>query len=120
MNRSWTMLTGLVLLGLLAAADTAGLLLTDGKHPPIYIAAIGTVLGVASLVLLVVGWRGSRAALHWLVGLRVISAATAVPAFVVDGVPAAVQLLVVAIIVATLVGCALVLAGLRRRLPTVA
>lgn len=112
MNRQVTV--GLVLLGLLSLVDTAGLLLTDGETPPIEVAAIGTVLGVVSLVLLVVAWRGSRAAMIGLVGVRLLSAATAVPAFTVGGVPAPVQALAAGIIVLTLLGCGLVVPALRR------
>lgn len=112
MNRSVT--AGLALLGLLSLADAAALLMTDGEHPPVEIAAIGTVLGVVSLVLIVFAWRGSRAALGVLVCLRLLSAASAVPAFVVGGVPAPVQALAAVAIALTLLGCALVAPALRR------
>lgn len=36
--------TGLALLGLLSLADAAALMLTDGEHPPVEVAAIGTAL----------------------------------------------------------------------------
>lgn len=110
-----TAAAGLVLLGLLSLVDAAGLLLTDGETPPIAVAAIGTVLGVVSLVLVVLAWRGSRRAAIGLVALRVLSAATAVPAFTVGGVPAPVQALAAALIVLTLLGCVLVRPALRRR-----
>lgn len=67
-----------------------------------------------SLVLLVFAWRGSRAALGVLVGLRLLSAASAVPAFAVGGVPAPVQALAAIGIALTPLGCALVTPALRR------
>lgn len=106
---------GLVLLGLLSLVDAAGLLLTDGETPPIAVAAVGTVLGVASLVLVVLAWRGSRVAAIGLVVLRLLSAATAVPAFTVPGVPGPVQAFAATIVVLTLLGCGLVLPALRRQ-----
>lgn len=111
MIRTRSMTAGLILLGLLSLTDAVGLLLTDGEHPPLVINVIGTVLGVASLVLVVAAWRGARMALGWLVGLRVLSAVTAVPAFVVSDVPAWAQLFAAAFIVLTVLGCALALRG---------
>ena len=113
MNRS--VATGLALLGLLSLADAAALLMTDGEHPPVEVAAIATAAGVVSLVLLVFAWRGSRVALGVLMGLRLLSAASAAPAFVVGGVPAPVQALAAVGIALTLLGCALVTPALRRR-----
>lgn len=107
--------TGLALLAVLSLADAGALLLTDGEHPPVEVAAVGTALGVVSLVLVVLAWRGSRAALGVLVGLRLLSAASAAPAFVVGGVPAPVQALAAIGIALTLLGCALVAPALRRK-----
>ena len=109
---------GLVLLGLLSVVDAAGLLLTDGEHPPVEIAAIGTALGVISLVLIVFAWRGSRPALGTLVVLRLLSAATAVPAFIENDVPPVALGFAAAAVALTLIGCALVAPGLRRRTVT--
>jgi hypothetical protein len=114
MTRTRSTTVGLALLGLLSLIDTASILLTDGEFPPFAIAAIGTALGVVSLVLVALGWRGSRAALGWLVGLRLLSAASALPAFVVAGVPAPVRAVAAAGVLVTLLGCALLLPGLRR------
>lgn len=115
MNRTRSVLTGLVLLGLLSLVDAVGILLTDGETPPMEVAVIGSVLGVISLVLVVLAWRENRAALVTLVVLRVVSALTAVPAFVVGGVPTGVQVFAAVAIVLTLLGCALVAPALRRR-----
>ncbi|MGY2874043.1 hypothetical protein ACVW00_001233 [Marmoricola sp. URHA0025 HA25] len=82
---------GLVLFGLLSVADTAGILLTDGDHPPYAVAALGTLLGLASLVLVVQAFRDPSRSLRLLIGLRVLSAVTAIPAFFVSDVPAGAQ-----------------------------
>ena len=93
----------LSLLGLLSVADVVGLVATDGEHPPYAIAVLGAVLGVASLWLVVRAWRGDRRGMPALIGLRVLSAATAAPAFVVDDVPTAAVIAAAAIIVLTVV-----------------
>jgi hypothetical protein len=117
MIRTRSTTAGLILLGLLSLIDVAGLLLTDGEHPPLVINVIGTVLGLASLVLVVLAWRGARRALGWLVGLRVLSAVSAVPSFVVSDVPAWAQLFAAAFIVLTVLGCALALLGRPGKVP---
>lgn len=68
------------------------------------------LLGLLSLTD-VLAWRGARMALGWLVGLRVLSAVSAVPAFVVPDVPSWAQLFAAAFIVLTVLGCALALLG---------
>ncbi|MBN9109251.1 MAG: hypothetical protein J0I34_10740 [Pseudonocardia sp.] len=105
---------GLVVLGLLSVVDVAGLATTDGEHPPWSVAILGAVLGVASLALLVPAWRGGRGATVALVVLRVVSAATAVPAFVLPDVPAPALVLAAVVVVATVVGSLLVMPQLRR------
>lgn len=105
---------GLVLLGLLSLVDLVGILLTDGETPPIEIAAAGSVLGLVSLVLVWFAWRGSRGATIALVVVRLVSAATAVPAFLVGDVPGIAMLFAGAVVVLTLVGCVLVAPALRR------
>lgn len=105
---------GFVLLGLLSLLDVVSVALTDGRFPPLWVALLGAALGVASLVLLLPAWRGSRMALGALVAARLVSAATAVPAFTQGGVPVPIMVLAGAIVVLTLVGCALVTPGLGR------
>jgi len=95
---------GLGLLGLLSLADVATLAFTDGEHPPYAVAALGALLGVASLVLVVRAWRDPAAPVRLLIGLRVLSALTSLPAFFVDDVPAAAR-------AAAAVGIALTAAG---------
>jgi hypothetical protein len=105
---------GLVLAALLGAADLATPFVTDGEHPPIVIALLAAALGLATLVALVPAWRGGRGAGWVVLATRLVSAVTALPAFVVPGVPApavlaagvgvAVTLLAAGLIVAALVG----------------
>jgi hypothetical protein len=95
--------TALVLFGLLSVADIVSLVATDGEHPPYAIAAIGAVLGVASLWFVVRIWRGDWRGVFVLLGLRVLSALTAVPAFFVSDVPTAAVVAAAAIIALTAV-----------------
>ncbi len=97
----------LVIMGVLSLADIAGLALTDGEHPPYAVAAVGTALGLASLVLVVRVWRGDLRGVKPLLVLRVLSAATAVPAFFVDGVPAIAVVAAAAFVVLTAVAVVL-------------
>lgn len=107
---------GLILFALLSLADVADLALTDGKHPPYSVAAIGAVLGVASLGCLVPAWRGNMAATRLLSILRIVSALTAVPAFFMSDVPGAAVGSAAAIVLATAIALVLVV-GARRTQP---
>ncbi len=95
---------GLAILGLLSLADSSMLLLTDGDTPPYAIAALATGLGLISLVLVVRAFQDSNRPIRLLVGLRALSAVTALPAFLVDDVPAAAQAAAAATVVLTVVG----------------
>jgi hypothetical protein len=95
---------GLVVLGLPSLADLATLPLTDGAHPPYPIAVLSTVVGVVSLALIVQALRAPSRPLSLLIGLRVLSAVTALPAFVVDGVPPAAQATAGTLVVLTAAG----------------
>jgi hypothetical protein len=106
--------TGLVVLAALSVLDLFGPLLTDGSHPPMAVAFAGAVVGLVCLVLVVPAWRRSRPALWALVGLRLLSAFTAVPAFFVAGVPAPAVGAAAGLIVLTLVGVVLVGTAARR------
>ena len=117
MNTSPHRRTGLVVLGLLSVADVATLPLTDGEHPPYPVAALATLLGIVSLILVVQAFRDPSRPLRLLIGLRVLSALTALPASFVDNVPAAAQAIAGAIVVLTAVGVLLVARG---RVPVVA
>ena len=117
MNASPGRRAGLLNLGLLSLADVATLPLTDGEHPPYAVAALATVLGVVSLVLVVEALGDPSRSLRLLVGLRVLSPVTALPAFFVDDAPAATQAIAGAIVVLTATGVLLVAHG---RAPVVA
>jgi len=101
-------------LGLLSLVDLAGPLLTDGQHPPMAIALIGAGLGLISIVLVILAWRGRLAAAIAPVVLRLLSALAAVPAFLVPDVPTVPMIAAGLGIGLTVVGAALVFAGLRR------
>jgi hypothetical protein len=109
--------SGIVLLGVLSVLDLAAPLYTDGQHPPMIIAVIGSVLGLISIVLAVLAWRGRAAAAVGLCVVRVLSALTAVPAFWEIGVPGPVMAVAGSFIILTVVGVVLTLAGLRRPVP---
>ena len=109
---------GLALLGLLSFVDLIGPLLTDGEHPPMAVAVAGSVLGLASLVLVVAAWRGASRVVIPLVVLRLLSALTAVPAFFVDGVPPVALAAAATIVALTVIGVVLVLSAARK--PTLA
>jgi hypothetical protein len=100
---------GLVLLGLLALVDVVSPLTTDGDHPPMSIAIGSAVIGLISIVLVGFAWRGRRWSLAPLITLRLASALLAVPAFFVDGVPAAAVVAAGVGVAATVVGVIAVL-----------
>ena len=111
---------GLVVLGVFALADLASPLLTDGETPPMSIALIGSALGLLSLILIALAWRGRLAAAIGAIVLRLLSALTAVPAFLFDGVPTAAKVLAGITIALAVVGSTLVLVGYRRPAAAVA
>jgi hypothetical protein len=98
----------LVIYAVLSVLDIGNLAATDGKHPPYSVAIAGALLGVASLVLVILAWRGSRRAVAPLVVLRIVSALSAVPAFLVGGVPAFALALAALIIALTILATLLV------------
>ena len=56
---------GLVALGVLSVGDLAAPLLTDGQTPPMSIALIDAGLGLLSLILIWLAWRGRVAAANF-------------------------------------------------------
>jgi hypothetical protein len=80
---------GLVVLGLVSVGDLLTPVMTDGEHPPMEVAIGAAAVGLVSLVLIGLAWRGKRWPLAPLITLRLASALLAVPAFFVSGVPAA-------------------------------
>ncbi len=99
---------GLYLFGLLSVSDLVSLPLSDGKNPPLVVGIVGAILGLASLVLVVRSLRDPSRPLRLLVGLRVLSTLTALPAFVVGDVPGAVRVLAAVFVALTAVGVVLV------------
>jgi hypothetical protein len=109
--------TGLVLFGLLSLFDVVFTFVPAGQGdvgPPFPVLVLGLLLGLASLVLIAVVPRVGRRALIWLIGCRLLSALTGLPAFFVDGVPGWVRILVTVFAVLTLVAAVLIQPGLAR------
>ncbi|MDT5337492.1 MAG: hypothetical protein QOD90_2997 [Mycobacterium sp.] len=104
---------GLVLFGLLSLTDVVMTFVTSpNEGPPPSIVISGFILGVVSLVLIALVLRtGSRALLAVLVACRVASALTAVPAFLIDGVPGPFVVLAATFCVLTVVACVFVTAS---------
>lgn len=102
---------GLVIFGLLSLGDIATLALTDGETPPYAVAAVAALLGLVSLVLAAQAFRDPSKPVRLLIGLRVLSAVTALPAFFVSDVPAGAQAAAAGIVVLTTVGVLLTARG---------
>ena len=104
---------GLVIFGLLSLGDIATLALTDGETPPYAVAVVAALLGLASLALTIRAFRDPSKPLRLLIGLRVLSAVTALPAFFVSEVPAGAQVAAGAVVVLTTAGVLLTASGRR-------
>lgn len=102
---------GLVIFGLLSIGDIAMLPLTDGETPPYAVAALAALLGLVSLVLTIQAFRDPSKPLRLLIGLRVLSAVTALPAFFAGDVPAGAQAAASGVVVLTAVGVLLAARG---------
>jgi presenilin-like A22 family membrane protease len=86
--------------------------------PPVGILVVGTLLGVATLVAVLVAWRtGRRTAIRVTALTRIVSVLLALPAFIF-GAPAEVQQLVAVFVVISAIAVALMLAPERRRTTT--
>ncbi len=105
---------GLVLLALLSLSDLSLPFVTDGDHPPMWVAIISLGLGLVSLGCLPAAWRGNRQALSGLLGSRLLSALLALPVFFVDDAPDGAGVAVAATVALTVLGTVLALAGTRR------
>jgi len=104
---------GIVILALLSLGNVPSVLTTDGEHPPVAIAAVLTVIGIAGLVLSVFAWRGNRPSLIALIALQTVSALSAAPAFAMEGVPTGLRMIAAVMIAITAIGIALVVPALR-------
>ncbi len=102
---------GLWLLGLLSLGDLTTIVFTDGSSPPYAIAALDALVGALSAYLVVRALRDPAYPLRLLVGLRILSAVTALPAFVVSDVPAAAKIAAALVVVLTAVGVLLTSRG---------
>lgn len=111
MNSSSGRRLALAIFALLSVGDMATLALTDGETPPYAVAAAAALLGLVSLVLVVRALRDPSRPLRLLIGLRVLSAVTALPAFFVTDVPAAAQAAAAAVVLLTAVGVLLAASG---------
>jgi hypothetical protein len=109
---------GLVLAGLLGLLDLAALAAGGGDYPPLAVGLADTLLGLVTVVAVVRGWRGNRTAIGVAVAARLASALTALPAFAVDGVPAAGIVAATALLAFTLLATALLVPALRQPAPT--
>lgn len=104
---------GLGLLAVLSALDVP-LPLLDG--PPVAVAVAGSVLGLASLALVVPAWRGATRAVPPLLVLRALSALSALPGLFVSGVPSGARAAAAAALVLNAVGILMVLGDRRASL----
>jgi O-antigen/teichoic acid export membrane protein len=117
MTRSRSVVAGYIVLGLLALLDALGFLLAAGdakNAPPVAVNAVGTVLGVATLVALVAVLRSrgrdartARPAVVTVIVSRTLSAVLGVQVFAAD-VPAAIKLVVAATMILTVAGILLI------------
>jgi hypothetical protein len=115
MSHSKSFVTGLVLAGLLAAADITTPFTSDGEHPPMVIGLACAVLGLITAVGVARNWRAtSRGWITAIIVTRLLAAVAAVPAFLVDGVPAGAVAAAGVGLAATLLVIALIAPGLRR------
>jgi len=103
---------GLALAALLSLGDIVGgaTQLGAGAMLPVEVAVFAIVMGVLSLVLVPLAWRGASWAVWALVATRALSAAGALPAFFVGGVPIEGIVSASATIVVTIVCIVLILA----------
>lgn len=86
---------------------------TEG--PPLEVMLFTTVMGVLTLVAAVLAWRGGRRSmLRAMAVTRILSAITALPAFVIDGVPPLFVAWAAATIVLAITAVVLLMSGPRR------
>lgn len=107
---------GLGLAFLLGLFDVADPLLTPptppgAEGPPQVVLVAGAVLGVITIAAVIWTWRtGSRTATRIVAGSRILSALTALPAFVVAGVPTEFVILAAVFVLLTVVAVGMLLA----------
>lgn len=107
---------GLVLAGIYSAANIPAVITpAPDPGPPRFILAIGTVLGVVGLVAVVAAWRGSALGARIAAVSIILITLTALPAFFVSGIPAAIRVLVGVSVLLTVLAVYLMLAPSRSR-----
>ncbi|MFF4762002.1 hypothetical protein [Streptomyces sp. NPDC001292] len=106
---------GLVLAGLLGLLDMSNFFMlpepdSDTQGPPTAVAIADGVLGVITVLAVLYTWRTlNRTGSRVVAGSRILSVVSALPAFFVSGVPAAVVALVAVFTILSVVVIALVL-----------
>jgi hypothetical protein len=106
---------GLVLAGVFGLWDLAGPVTSLGTDPhqpgpPLAVIIADSVIGLVTLIAVVWTWRTTtRVGARIVAGTRILSVLTALPAFFVSGVPAAVVTLVAVAVLLTIVTVVLVL-----------
>jgi hypothetical protein len=105
---------GLVLAAVLGLSDALSVLAptdSDQPGPPFVVLAVDAVLGIITLAAVVYTWRtANRIGARIVAGTRILSALSALPAFLVGGVPAFVVVIAASGIIITAITIALVLA----------
>lgn len=113
---------GFVLAAIVAFANLPGAFVPtgddDGGGPPLGILIFAAVAAIVIIGLLAKAWRdGSRGAMRVAAGLLILTALSAVPAFFVEDVPAALQLFAGLYILGTIVSVVLLFSPAQRRVP---
>jgi hypothetical protein len=108
---------GFVLAILFSAPNLVGPLFPtpDGEvGPPMLVLALGAFLGVVIIAAVALGWaRGNRAAIRVASAAIIVSAITALPAFFVPEVPAALRVIAAATVLLAIVSVVLMLSPAR-------
>ncbi|GIG56328.1 hypothetical protein Lfu02_07000 [Longispora fulva] len=105
--------TGLVIAALLGLADIGSAFAGGEQGPPTAVVVADVILGLVTVVAVGLGWRGRRVAVGTVVGARVLSALSAVPAFFVADVPTELRVVVAVILALTVAAVGLLLAAPR-------
>jgi hypothetical protein len=105
---------GFVLALLLALADIPSVLNPTppgAVGPPLVVLVLTSACGLITVLAVALGWwQGNRVAVRVAAGTRLISALAALPALLVDGIPAGLRLLVAVFVLLTVLSVVLMLA----------
>src|SRR4051812_3741355 len=108
MRRTIGTTVGLAIAGLLALYDIAAAGVGGDAQRPTAVAAAGVVLGIVTIAGIFLAMRGARSGVALVIATRVLSALTAVPAFLGPTVPSP-TVLAVAVTGAVITGLVVVL-----------